>query len=191
MRTGKLALTVGLTLIGAFAGADDLPRAQNSTATTLIPGITAADSTPRGCVDCHRPPSASSDDTRLSTRIINWSQAGASDEMMTAARAAWPSSRLTGQHPYGSEMLSLPNCTSCHPGRTPEQPTTCLFCHDETTERPLGPLVHTIHYSLNPEVSGTAPEFLTVYGGFCTLCHAHEETTGHMRLKRGAEALPE
>jgi len=180
-----------IALIVAISILSPLPQAQDPPSGSGIPGITTADPTPRGCVDCHRPESTSSGDTRLSSRIIRWSREGAPDEMMTAARAAWPTAHLTGQHPYGSEMLSLPNCTACHPGRTPEQPSTCLFCHDETTERPLGPLVHTIHYSLNPEVIGAEPEFLSAYGGFCTLCHALDGTTGKMRLKRGVEDLPE
>lgn len=156
-----------------------------------IPGITTPDETPGGCVDCHKPFPDLGRDTRLSISILKWAKEGAPEEIMTVAAAVWPHVKLTGQHPLGGPMFAWQSCISCHPGRTPEQPSSCLFCHDHNSERPLDRIVHVIHYITSPRVTGERADFLTVYGGFCTHCHSLTLETGRTALKKGFEELPQ
>ncbi len=160
-----LALGVGAG-VAVFTQENEVPA---------IPGITAADEKPNGCVSCHNERPDINRDFRLSTYIGEWSE-GAPDEILELAKAAWPEASLSGKHPPVSGMVA-----------TQELPAACLSCHAETSDKPLPSYLHLQHF-----VGGEENHFITSYGGFCTQCHTvnldiENPPAGAMTIKTGKE----
>lgn len=141
-----------------------------------IPGITAEDDTPNGCVNCHRERPDINRDFRLSTYIEEWATEGAPEEVLELAAAAWPETSLSGQHPNVAGMVAAQ-----------EIPDICLMCHGHDSDKPLERVVHLLHFS-----GGAENHFITGYGGFCTRCHTVDLDTenppaGGVEVKSGKE----
>ncbi|OGF56243.1 MAG: hypothetical protein A2Z21_02915 [Candidatus Fraserbacteria bacterium RBG_16_55_9] len=135
-----------------------------------IPGITATDERPNGCVNCHK------DSFKLSTIIGGWASAGASQEIVSLVKAAWPEATVSGKHPDVAAMVA-----------SQELPTFCLNCHSADSKMPLSRDLHLVHFT-----GGAENGFLTNFGGFCTNCHLiNLDTTkppaGTMTTKTGKE----
>ncbi len=154
-------------LLGVGAGVAVFTQEQQ---VPQIPGITATDETPNGCVSCHK------DNFKLSTIIGSWATAGVPQEIVDLVKAAWPEATVSGKHPDVAAMVA-----------SQELPTFCLNCHAADSKMPLSRDLHLVHFT------GAADNaFLTNYGGFCTQCHAlNLDTTkppaGTMTIKKGKE----
>ena len=142
-----------------------------------IPGVTAEDTHPNGCVDCHR--KAGEDrDYRLSTAIEEWATEGAPEELIEWSEAAWPDASLSGQHPGVSGFVASQTL-----------PDNCYNCHGEGSGMPLKPLLHTVHYA-----GGGENHFVSGYDGRCLQCHTMNTDvdfpyppTGEVEMKSGRE----
>lgn len=142
-----------------------------------IPGITAPDEEPNGCVSCHRLREDIGQDFRLSTQIEEWSSEGAPEWLlMVAQRAAPEGVTLTGYHPKVAAQA-----------RTETIPDLCLGCHgeDSTYAPPFARLLHLIKFAQPEDLAEN--HFITSYRGQCTYCHTLNKDTGVMSVKSGKE----
>ena len=142
-----------------------------------IPGVTAEDTHPNGCVDCHRL-AGEGRDYRLSTAIQEWSDAGAPDELVEWSQAAWPNASLDGQHPGVGGFVASQTL-----------PDGCYNCHGEGSGMPLEPMLHTVHFA-----GGGENHFVSGYDGRCLQCHTMNTDiafpyppTGNVTIKSGKE----
>lgn len=136
-----------------------------------IPGLTAEDKFPRGCVDCHINMPERNQDERISTLMSKWNKK-VEPELLEKAQAVAPAGMtLKGVHP--KVPVSLKNI-----------PAGCLPCHGKTSKiaPPLAQLVHTIHLS-----GGEDNHFLTIFQGECTHCHKLERKTASWSIPSGPE----
>ena len=136
-----------------------------------IPGLTAPDQFPRGCVDCHVNLPDQNMDVRLSTLMRGW-QEQVNPLLLARVRAFTPGDiALEGKHP------------PVDVGRV-EVPQACLECHAATskTAPPLGRLLHGLHL-----VGGAGNHFLSLFQGECTHCHKLDKETGVWSLGSGTE----
>ena len=136
-----------------------------------IPGLTAPDQFPRGCVDCHVVIPDRKMDVRLSTLMRQW-QDKVEPALLERLRPFTPGEiALKGKHPK-FEVAGA------------EVPKACLTCHARTSKAapPLGRMLHGLHL-----VGGEKNHFLTQFQGECTHCHRLETATGNWVLKSGAE----
>jgi len=136
-----------------------------------IPGMTAEDPFPRGCVDCHINMPERGQDERLSTLMSRWND-GIDPELLEKAQALMPAGVvLKGIHPKAVDSLK-------------DIPAACLTCHDKTSKKapPLVPLLHSIHLT-----GGEANHFLTIFQGECTYCHKMDRLTGSWSVPSGPE----
>ncbi|UCG96655.1 MAG: hypothetical protein JSW31_13730 [Burkholderiales bacterium] len=136
-----------------------------------IPGLTAPDQFPRGCVDCHVVIPDRKMDVRLSTLMRQW-QDKVEPALLERVRPFTPGEiALKGKHPK-FEVAGA------------EVPKACLTCHARTSKAapPLGRMLHGLHL-----VGGEKNHFLTQFQGECTHCHRLETATGNWVLKSGAE----
>jgi len=136
-----------------------------------IPGLTAPDQFPRGCVDCHVVIPDRKMDVRLSTLMRQW-QDKVEPALLERVRPFAPSEiALKGKHPK-FEVAGA------------QVPKACLTCHARTSKAapPLGRMLHGLHL-----VGGEKNHFLTEFQGECTHCHRLETATGNWVLKSGAE----
>ncbi len=127
-----------------------------------IPGLTAEDKFPSGCVDCHINMPDIKKDERMSTLMSKWNKKVES-KLLRKAQAVTPAgATLKGIHPPASESLK-------------NIPDACITCHSKTssTAPPLAALLHTIHLT-----GGDDNHFLTIFQGECTHCHKLDATTG-------------
>jgi cytochrome c553 len=135
-----------------------------------IPGITAPDAFPGGCVDCHVV-MPDGHDVRLSTLMTNMT-AGVSPEMLAIAQGSMPAGvKLKGRHPEVEDSFE-------------DIPAACLDCHgaDSRKAPPFSRLLHAIHLGNRKD-----NHFLTVFQGECTHCHKLDAASGAMRLPSGPE----
>jgi hypothetical protein len=132
-----------------------------------IPGITAKDAFPRGCVDCHL--KMPEKDARISTLMTQWFEKVDPKLLARAQAFSPPGMTLKGKHP----KVPLNNI-----------PAGCLKCHARTSKLapPLAPLLHGFHFG-----GGKANEFLTLFQGECTHCHKLNAATGAWSLPSGPE----
>lgn len=163
-----LVLAIG-TGIAVYTQEEEVPA---------IPGITADDTHPNGCIDCHRL-AGENRDYRMSTAIAEWAE-GAPEEVMHAAEAAWPGVELTGTHPEVSEYVA-----------SQPMPQSCLTCHSSKSSIPLDDALHTYHFA-----GGADNHFVSGYDGRCLQCHSlnadvANPPTGMIGLKSGTEPQPE
>lgn len=128
-----------------------------------IPGITAKDAFPGGCVDCHQK------ERRVTTLLGQWN--GKVDAKKLAAMQAFVPQGITlkGKHPTV-------------PGK--DVPASCLKCHAATSKTipPFPALMHGIHFS-----EGAASDFVKQFGGECTHCHKFNSAKAKWSLPSGAE----
>lgn len=136
-----------------------------------IPGITAEDRFPNGCVDCHLNYVDRKMDTRFGTLLKAWGEK-VDPKLLAKAQAAAPEGlTLKGRHP--SALGSLAGV----PGK-------CLACHGKAskTAPPFAGMIHAIHLT-----GGESNPFLTVFQGECTHCHKMDLATGRWRLPSAPE----
>ena len=136
-----------------------------------IPGLTAPDQFPRGCVDCHVNMPDRNMDVRLSTLMRGW-QEEVEPVLLARVRGLTPAAvALKGRHPKVDVAAE-------------EIPTACLKCHSQasTTAPPFDRLMHGLHL-----VGGAGNHFLSLFQGECTHCHKLDQATAGWSLGRGTE----
>lgn len=151
----------------AYAGAEpqEPPPLRN------IPGITATDIFPMGCVSCHLNFIDRNMDTRISTLLTNWSEK-VEPKLLELAQAVTPNDvKLTGKHPSATDSLS-------------DIPRACLECHNRMSHNtpPFSQMVHLIHLN-----GGKDNHYMTLFQGECTHCHKLNPKTGEWFLPSGSE----
>jgi len=136
-----------------------------------IPGLTAPDPFPHGCVDCHVNMPEQNMDVRLSTLMRGW-QEQVDPALLAKVRGFTPADiELRGKHPQVDVAGE-------------EVPKACLECHSSTsaTAPPFGPLLHGLHL-----VGGENNHYLSLFQGECTHCHKFDKATGLWSLGSGME----
>jgi len=136
-----------------------------------IPGLTAEDKFPHGCVDCHINMPDRNQDERISTLMSKWNEK-VEPELLERAQAVAPAGiTLKGTHPIVPSALK-------------DIPAVCLLCHGKISKKapPLGQLLHVIHLS-----GGEDNHFLTIFQGECTYCHKMNKETGTWSIPSGPE----
>lgn len=140
-----------------------------------IPGITAPDPFPGGCVDCHVERPEEGLDVRISTLMRGWYDAV---EPALLERAEMSSNAgaqaLAGRHPSVERALG-------------DIPAGCMRCHGAgaTKAPPFGKLLHNLHLA-----GGAENHFLTLFQGECTYCHKLDQDTGTWMVASGPEPSP-
>lgn len=144
-------ITLALVVIAPIASAA-APRA--------IPGITAPDAFPNGCVDCH-----------VKEHRISALLAAKRDAKSLAAMQAFVPAGITlkGKHP---------------PVPVKDVPVSCMKCHAAASKAipPFAPLMHGIHFA-----KAEQSEFVKQFGGECTHCHKLNRANGTWSLRSGPE----
>jgi len=136
-----------------------------------IPGISAEDQFPGGCVDCHINYADLNLDERFSTLMAKWARKVDSAVLDVARELGGPGVKLVGVHPRVDAALQ-------------DIPAACFSCHESGASSvvSLVPLLHRIHLG-----GGSESVFLSVYQGECTHCHKLDGTTGQWRVPSGPE----
>lgn len=154
----------------AWAAPGQAPATVQQPSARAIPGITAKDAYPNGCVDCHV--AAKDGDARLSVLLAKWTTAVPAALADKAKAASADASKIKGKH------LAMTNVKA-------NVPQTCLAsCHKKGSviAPPFAQLMHLIH------LTGSAQNrFLTVNQGECTYCHKLDQKTGTWKIATGAE----
>ncbi len=136
------------TVLALPALADAQPPAARK-----IPGITAKDPYPRGCVDCHV--NRADMPVPLSARMKEWSDKVDPKLLARLQPFAPNGTTLKGKHPNVTAMIK-------------EIPGGCLKCHARGSKiaPPFTTMIHGIHLT-----GGDSNTFLTTFQGECTFCH--------------------
>lgn len=146
---------LGLLVAFAFVLLATAPAStQTGDKPAQIPGITAKDTFPRACVDCHV--KTAGGDMRLSVLLAAWRQSVDADLLAKAKAAGPPTATLRGKHPAAAESLTnIPDGCSAK-------------CHkaDSKLAPPMSQMMHVIHLT-----GGAENPFLTKFQGQCTHCH--------------------
>jgi mono/diheme cytochrome c family protein len=167
-----------------------------------IPGITAADPAPNGCVDCHTSDKAGEKLAKITVLLDEWNKNGAPAQVKAAAQLALKSvggdpTKITGKHPVAGAPYKGQNIPG-EPGKV------CLLCHKAgavgvSNAPPLDALLYLLKYGdFDGKDKFVTPakknEFVTKFGGWCTACHALDgwkdrdgALTGKLLLKQGKE----
>jgi hypothetical protein len=137
-----------------------------------IPGITAPDTHPAGCVDCHINYREMNLDARFSTLMKGWTREVPAALLAHARGAAPAGLTLKGRHP------AVPA------GAFTNIPGSCLVCHGKTSKvaPPFARMIHEVHLT-----GGDANHFLTMFQGECTLCHKLDRKTGAWAVPSGPD----
>jgi len=153
------------TPAGPDAGGGSAPPARK------IPGITAPDQFPSGCVDCHLNYPELKLDARLSALMGGWGRGGSSNLTSRMQALAPAGVKLKGRHPEVKSALR-------------DIPAACIKCHAKpaTPSPSFGPMMHVIH--LGGVKDG---HFLSIFQGECTHCHKLDLDTGTWRIPSGPE----
>ena len=136
-------------------------------AVATIPGITAPDSYPHGCVDCHN--------GKVNTSmmaIMKQLPQKVDPKLLAQAQAAAPKGlTLKGKHPNVVTMVK-------------ETPNSCLTCHSTGSKSapPFAEMIHAIHLT-----GGEKNAYLTMFGGTCTYCHKFNANNGQWSMPSAAE----
>ncbi len=135
-----------------------------------IPGITAPDSFPRACVDCHVNMPEHKMDARLSTLLAQWNKSVDPGLLEKAQGAAPPGVTLKGRHPKLGALGG--------------GPAPCMKCHSAASKSapPFRKLIHRIHL-----VGGEKNDYLTEFQGQCTYCHKLNAATGEWSIPSAPE----
>lgn len=148
------------------AGAPPMPPARK------IPGITAPDTHPGACVDCHIVYKEMKLDARFSTLVKGWATEVPPALLAHAKGAAPAGLMIKGKHPVvpAAGFKNIPG--------------SCLACHGTTSKiaPPFNRLIHEVHLS-----GGDKNHFLTLFQGECTLCHKLDAKTGAWAIPSGPE----
>ena len=136
-----------------------------------IPGLTADDLFPRGCVDCHIDMPQIKQDERLSSVMSSWDRQVPPELVEKARSIARDGEAIKGRHPLSVEMFQ-------------DIPENCQRCHKKGPGSvvPLGPLIHLIHLS-----GGQNNHYFTIFQGHCTHCHKFDLNTGIFNLPSAQE----
>jgi hypothetical protein len=129
-----------------------------------IPGITAKDAYPRGCVDCHVNPQDAP--VAFSVFMKQWNDQVDPKVVARLQPFAPKGMTLKGKHPNVSAMVK-------------DIPGGCLKCHAKGSKiaAPFATMIHGIHLT-----GGDGNAFLTTFQGECTHCHKLNATTGEWSL---------
>jgi len=162
---------VAIVVAAAWAAAVSGPTRMAAQASTSrqIPGITAKDAFPNGCVDCHV--AGKDGDMRISALMTKWTSAVPAALVEKAKAASVDPSKIKGKH------LPMPSAKA-------NIPQSCLaVCHKKgsTIAPAFGQLLHLIH------LVGGQNRFLTANQGECTHCHKLDKKTGAWKVASGAE----
>jgi len=155
-------LLLGLLVNNAVAG---VPEVQDSGLAApparQIPGLTAVDQFPQGCVGCHVNLPAQGLDARLSTVLQHLSQQVPPALLAKAQAAVTSNTPLAGRHPLVPQALN-------------DVPHACILCHQALAGRApvFSRMVHLIH------LTGDGNHFLSHFQGECSHCHKLDRTTG-------------
>jgi hypothetical protein len=168
----SIGLTAGVFFAAVLAGSagGQTPASSPAPAIRPIPGITAKDAYPNGCVDCHV--AAKDNDMRLSGLLAKWAAAAPAPLVEKAKAASADASKIKGKH------LAMTNVKA-------NIPQSCLTaCHKKGSviAPPFAQLMHLIHLT-----GGGQNRFLTVNQGECTHCHKLDQKTGMWKVATGAE----
>jgi len=136
-----------------------------------IPGITAPDQFPMGCVDCHVYYPEMNLDARVSTLMNGWGQANSSNFMSRMKALAPKGVEFKGRHPDVPRSFG-------------DIPAACIKCHAKPSMHApsFGQMMHVIH--LEGVKDG---HFLSIFQGECTHCHKLEKNTGTSHVPSGPE----
>lgn len=136
-----------------------------------IPGITAEDMFPRGCVDCHINRPEIGRDVRISTIMREWSREVEPKFLEKAQAAAPEGTTLVGKHPAGAEKIT-------------DIPAGCLKCHGRSSQTApsFSRMMHLYHLT-----GGDENPFPSVFKGECTHCHKLNKTTGAWSIPSAPE----
>lgn len=137
-----------------------------------IPGLTADDPNPNGCVDCHivmKEPEEM--DVRISTLMAQWNEQVEPKLLAAAKAAAADPAKITGKHPKATGSLK-------------NIPGGCLVCHGKESKSapPFAKMLHIIHLT-----GGAENPYMTFFQGDCTHCHKLDPATGAWHIPSGAE----
>jgi hypothetical protein len=136
-----------------------------------IPGITAEDVFPSGCVSCHLNFIDRNMDTRISTSMANWTEK-VEPKLLEKAQAASPDGViLAGKHPSATDSLA-------------DIPRACIDCHSSMSQNApvFSQMVHMIHLT-----GGKNNHYMTIFQGECTYCHKLNPNTGKWFTPSGNE----
>ena len=161
-------ILVLLVSAASLAGKPAVPPAPTP---RKIPGITAKDTHPKACIDCHVNHPEMNLDARLSTTVGGFTKQVDEKTLAKAKAAAADPSKIVGRHPVvDAAFKDIPNaCRNCHRREFQAAP-------------PFVRLMHAIHL-----VGGQENHFMTFYQGECTLCHKLDPKTGAWSIPSGAE----
>ena len=136
-----------------------------------IPGITADDMFPSGCVDCHLNFTDRNMDTRISTSLAKWTEKVEPRLLEKAQAASSQGVILTGKHPSANESLA-------------DIPNACIACHRSMSQNApvFSQMVHLVHLT-----GGQENHYMTLFQGECTNCHKLNLTTGEWFTPSGGE----
>lgn len=137
-----------------------------------IPGITAKDVFPSGCVNCHLNFVDRNMDTRISTLFIKWKEE-VDPGLLVKAQAASPAGViLTGKHPSATESLD-------------DIPRACIECHGTMSQNApaFSQMIHLIH------LTGKENHYMALFQGECTHCHKFNQDTGKWIIPSSAEGV--
>lgn len=164
-----LALAASAGLLSVMG--QDKEKAAQVPAARKIPGITAEDAYPRGCVDCHINYPQLNLDTRFSSLMKAWNEKVDPALLAKVQASAPPGVTLKGKHPVVPPALK-------------SIPQGCLTCHSKksTVAPPFAQMLHRIHLS-----GGEENHFLTMFQGECTHCHKFNTSTGQWSLPSSPE----
>ena len=165
-----MVMNVFLGLYPTQAGAVEHDK-QTPLPARSIPGITAEDSFPNGCVDCHINYKDKNMDTRFSTLMKQWT-VKVEPKLLGKAQASAPKDMaLKGRHPKGVDAFD-------------DIPANCMFCHRKgsKTAPPFAEMIHNIHLT-----GGQDNHFLTIFQGECTHCHKLDLSTGRWTMPSARE----
>ena len=168
--TPAVLLLVAPLAFSASSGATG-PPPEGLPPARKIPGLTAPDTHPKGCVDCHiRYPEHKLDEP-FSTLMAGWTTKVDAGLLKKAQAAAPAGVTLKGKHPQT-------------PLGTKDIPRSCLGCHAKAskTAPPFAQMIHLIHLT-----GGDQNRFLGVFQGECTLCHKLDTATGRWVMASGPE----
>ena len=136
-----------------------------------IPGITADDMFPSGCVSCHLNFIDRNMDTRISTSLTKWTEKIEPKLVEIAQAASSNGVVLAGKHPSAAESLA-------------DIPKACIECHSSMPQNApdFSQMVHLIHLT-----GGQENHYIAIFQGECTHCHKFNPNTGKWFLPSGTE----
>lgn len=168
----RLLIAAGIVSIAIPAAAQPPQGGPPMPPARKIPGITAPDTHPRACVDCHINYVDMKLDARFSTLMKGWT-AQVPPPLVSHAKSAAPAGlAIRGKHPAVPE------------GSFRNIPASCLACHGKAskTAPPFARMIHEIHLT-----GGDTNHYLTMFQGECTLCHKLDAKSGGWTIPSGPE----